>query len=70
MKMLNRTALNAALEAEFDREDLNQPLIRDLIDVIGGNCNPSFTVDQAALASARIARALPQLELEIEGEPS
>jgi hypothetical protein len=66
MKMLNRAALNAALEVEFERLEANKPLIRDLLDVIGGDSNPSFRVDQAALAAARIARALPHVELEIE----
>jgi hypothetical protein len=66
MPMLNRPALNAALDVEFERDELNQPLIRDLLDVIGGDCNPSFTVDQAALAAARIARALPELQIEAQ----
>lgn len=68
MKTLNRAALNAALDAEFERDELNQPLIRDLLDLISGNCNPAWTVDQAALAAARVARALPTLELETQDE--
>jgi hypothetical protein len=58
--VLDRALLNKALEREIERGSMSdQQLVADLCVLIGGNCNPQLTIDQAISAALRVADKLP-----------